>query len=246
MATNVHPGRARPLPLGGAVVGVILLMASGVGFRALAARYASVGRATPIPKGTLAHLPLELGDWMGVDVPLEQAIIKGTDTDDHLNRNYVRRNGMAAVSVFIGYGVNIRDLMPHRPEVCYGGAGWMRADTRKIELTLPDGTALPCQLHRFNRGVLESRQVVVANYYIISGEYCGDVSLLRSKAGQLRTDGAYAAQVQVAAAAGAFADAAEEAVRAFVADSGPLVYKLLEDAVTKATNATVVGGGRVD
>ncbi|MDO8630432.1 MAG: exosortase-associated EpsI family protein, partial [Phycisphaerales bacterium] len=114
MVVNAPLPRLRPYPLGGSIVGVILLIASGVGYRALAARYASVGRATPIPKGTLAHLPLEWGEWNGRDVPLDEAVIRRTDTDDHLNRSYIRRDGRAAVSVFIGYGVNIRDLMPHR------------------------------------------------------------------------------------------------------------------------------------
>ena len=241
MVANTRLPRPRPYPLGGAVVGVILLVASGFGYRALASRYASVGRATPIPKGTLARLPLELGDWTGTDVPLDEAIIRRTDTDDHLNRNYTRRDGRAVVSVFIGYGVNIRDLMPHRPEVCYGGAGWTLVETRAVELPMSDGATLPFQLHRFKRGVLESRQVVVANYYIVSGEYCGDVSLLRSKAGEFRVDGAYAAQVQVAANAGEFADAAEETVQAFVVDSSPLVRRLLEDAVTKVEDGASPG-----
>lgn len=241
MVDNTRLPRPRPYPLVGAVVGVILLVASGVGYRALASRYAGVGRATPIPKGTLERLPLEWGQWNGKDVPLDEAIIKGTRTDDHLNRHYIRRDGRAAVSVFIGYGVNVRDLMPHRPEVCYGGAGWTLVETRAVELPMSDGATLPFQLHRFKRGVLESRQVVVANYYIVNGEYCGDVSLLRSKAGRFRTDGAYAAQVQVAANAGEFADAAEETVQAFVVDSGPLVRRLLEDAVIEAARAASSG-----
>lgn len=246
MASTAHLDRARRVPIGGTVVGVMLLIASGAGYRALASRYAGVSRATPIPKGTLARFPLQFGEWVGTDVPLDAAIIKGTDTDDHLNRNYLRRNGAAAISVFIGYGVNIRDLMPHRPEVCYGGAGWTLADTRKIELNLTDGTPLPCQIHRFRHGALDARQVVVANYYIISGEYCGDVSLLRSKAGDLRADGSYAAQVQVAAGAGAFADGAEEAVRAFVSESGASIRRLLEDAVSKAMIAAPADAPRGD
>ena len=234
MATAAQSLPSRSIPLAGVVVGVTLVIASGVGYRALSTKYASIGRATPIPKGTLAHLPLEMGDWSGREVPLDEAIIKATDTDDHLSRAYVRRGGAAAVSVFIGYGVNIRDLMPHRPEVCYGGAGWTTVETHSEEIPLPDGTTLPCQLHRFKRGVLESRQVVVGNYYIVSGEYCGDVSLLRSKAGEFRSEGAYAAQVQVSAAAGLSSDAAVAAVRAFIAEIGPRVQRLLEDAVARS------------
>jgi len=73
-------------------------------------------------------------------VPLDEAIIKATNTDAHINRSYSRNNSLEFVSLYIATGVKARDLMPHQPEVCYTGAGWTRTDKSSKELPLSDAT----------------------------------------------------------------------------------------------------------
>lgn len=177
---------------------------------------------------------MQLGDWTGREAPLDEAIVQRTDTDDHVNRTYMRSGGRKAVSLFIGYGVRMRDLMPHRPEVCYPGAGWTLDETRRIELTTDDGSILPCQIHTFYRGGLDLRRVEVLNYYIVDGRYCPDVSSLRSRAWKSQSGMTYVAQVQIAqvqiaGTARSLRGGGEELVRAFAVDSAPQIRSLLAE-----------------
>ena len=163
-----------------AIVAVLFLLLSDRGYRYAAARYAQVGRSVPLPAGTLAQLPMRIGDWTGQEVPLDADVIRGTDTDDRVNRLY--RRGTDDVSFYVAYGVRIRDLAPHRPEVCYVGSGWVLEHHRELNLQTTDGAVLPVQIQRFSRGELDKQHVTVLNYYIVNGIYSADVSGLRREA----------------------------------------------------------------
>ncbi len=229
-------------PWPSAVAGILLLLAAGTGYRLLAAHYARPAGSVQIPHGTLASLPFEIGDWTGFDEPLDEQVIRATDTDDHLNRVYRRRGG-GAVGLFVGYGFSLRDLAPHRPEVCYPGAGWAVMETRQITDTAADGTELPVQVHQFRRGGLLSERVTVLNYYIVDGQNCADVSLLRSRAWRRNTSATYAAQVQIVAGGADEDGKSEELVRAFGVSSAPVIRALLSSAVEAAVATTDDGSG---
>jgi len=215
-----------------AITASFLMLILGLGYRVLAARLAAPGNATPISQDALKLLPLQIGDWTGRDVPLDEAIIRATDTDAHINRSYSRNNGLEFVSLYIATGVKARDLMPHRPEVCYTGAGWTLIDKRSMELPLSDGTELPCNVMQFSRGILTTKKIVVLDYYIVDGEYCRDVSGLRSKAAKGSGTVRYVAQVQIVTSISPnqTADSATKTVSTFAVESASLIAQLFEDA----------------
>lgn len=223
----------------GTCVGIVLLLASGLGYRTLAARFSRPSDSVPLAPGTLSKLPLKLGNWVGQERPLDDVVIQATDTDDHINREYWRQDGRAAVSLFVAYGVHLRDLEPHRPEVCYTGAGWILEASRKARLTVTDGGELPCQLQNFRRGGLAGARITVLSYYIIDGEYCPDVSLLRSMAWRTSHRDTYAVQVQVACGgSSSVSTVAEQAVESFAAESAPVIRDLLVAAVKSMSSPT--------
>jgi len=216
-------------------VAIFLLVGSGAAYQLLAVRYARASESVPIPPGTLAQLPLRIGDWEGTDIPMKERIVQATDTDDHVNRKYyVRGRGRDAVALWVAYGVRFRDLMPHRPEVCYPGAGWTLQETRSVELKTPDGSAVPCRLHRFNRGTLQNERNVVLNYYLVDGEYNSDVSAVRKRVWRFNSGLQYVAQVQVTCPETLLQRAAGELVCQFAADSAEPIRTLLDEAVTTA------------
>ena len=219
-------------------VAIALLVLSGVGYRTLAAGYADLSGGTPLPRGTLKQLPLQIGDWAGLEVPLDERIVQATDTDDLVNRSYAHVNGKDKVMLFLACGIRMRDLAPHRPEVCYPGGGWTLDDRRVLDLALSDASELPVQIYQFSRGGLESSRIAVLNYYLIDGLYCPDVSLLRSKAWRPQNDVRYLAQVQVVSAADTSLGLAttDKKVRAFAADSASEIRDLLEAAVAQVTS----------
>jgi hypothetical protein len=167
---------------------------------------------------------------LGQEVPLDEAIVRATDTDAHINRRYSRHNGSESILLYVACGVKARDLMPHRPEVCYTGAGWTLIDKRSMELPLSDGMELPCMALQFSRGTLNTKKTILLNYYIVDGQYCRDVSLLRFKAWRGSGTVRYVAQIQIVASTTANLNAAsaERIVCAFAAESASLISELFE------------------
>ena len=216
------------------IIALVLISSSGVGYRVAAARFAHTRGSVSLHRGTLRALPLQIGEWSGAEAPLDELTIENTDTDDHVSRSYTRQGGTEAVSLFIGYGVRIRDLMPHRPEVCYTGVGWTLDESRNLELRTADGSTLPCQVHTFHRGGPGAQRIAVVNYYIVDGEYCADVSLLRSKAWKFKNKVGYVAQVQITSSADPLRVAEQRPACDFAMDSAPQIRKLLSDAVLQA------------
>jgi len=227
---KIENQNTRPVMIAAITAGFLMLIL-GLGYRVLAARLAAPGNAIPISFAMLERFPLQVGDWTGKEVPLDEEIVRATDTDAHINRSYSRNNGLEFVSLYIATGVKARDLMPHRPEVCYTGAGWTRTDKRSMELPLSDGIALPCNVMQFSRGILTTQKIVVLDYYIVDGEYSSDVSLLRSKAWRGSGTVHYVAQVQIVTSISPnqTADSVTKTVSTFAVESASLISQLFED-----------------
>ena len=213
-----------------ALVASFVMLTFGIGYRVIAARLAAPVKTASINPAALERFPLQIGSWTGQDIPIDEAIVRATDTDAHINRRYSRHSASESVWLYIASGVRARDLMPHRPEVCYTGQGWTLIDRQFVEMPLSDGTRLPCNCFRFSRGALNKRNVVVLDYYIVDGQYCHDVSLLRSKAWRGSGTVRYVAQVQIVSSitVGVTADSVARIVQAFAAESAPLISGLFD------------------
>ena len=230
MTKNDNPNR-RPVIVAAVVAGFLMLVSTAA-YRVLAARLAAPVNASPIPPAALERFPLQIGGWLGQEVPLDEAIVRVTDTDAHINRRYSRHNGSESILLYVACGVKARDLMPHRPEVCYTGAGWTLIDKRSMELPLSDGMELPCMALQFSRGTLNTKKTILLNYYIVDGQYCRDVSLLRFKAWRGSGTVRYVAQIQIAASATSnlTADSAARIISDFAAESASSISRLFESA----------------
>ncbi len=213
----------------------VLMLIFGWRYRVLAARLEAPVDTTPVSQETLDRLPMQIGEWTGQGVPLDKSVVRATDTDAHLSRRYLGRGAAENIWLYVACGVKARDLEPHRPDVCYTGAGWTFIDRRTVELPLEDGTTLPGNFMRFSRGLLSKEKVAVLYYYIVDGEYCGNVSLLRSKAWRGSGTVGYVAQVQVVTSilSDLNADLATEIVLQFAAESALPVARLFERAEDK-------------
>ena len=214
-----------------AVVAAFLMLVFGVAYRAVAARLAAPVKTVPIAQEVLDRLPLQIGEWRGRDVPLDKAIIRETDSDALVNRHYTHASGLKSVSYYVAAGVRARDLMPHRPEVCYTGSGWTRVEHHTVELSLGDSTKLPCKVFLFSHGVLSTQKVVVLYYYIVDGRYYADVSALRSKAWRGSTAVGYVVQVEVVAPVTQTmnSDSVEKLVSEFAVESAVPTVQLFRD-----------------
>lgn len=179
------------------VVASLLMIGSGVGYRTAAARMSQPLESAPLPAGRLAQLPLQFGDWKGEEAPLSTEIAERTDSDQQVNRVYINPRSGAVVGVFVAYGLRMRDLVPHRPEVCYPGAGWTLESASRRQLKSRSGRAIECQVYEFFRGGLQNQRVTVLHYYIIDGASFDDVAALRSLATRKGASARYVARVQL-------------------------------------------------
>jgi EpsI family protein len=217
----------------GIAVAALILVGSGQGYRLMADRYSRSGTEVVIPRGTLDAVPIEIGEWRGRDVALDDAVVRATDTDDHINREYRSAVDAGTVTLYVACGVHLRDLFPHRPDVCYAGSGWTQVDSQELLLDKDESGEFRCLLQHYSRGVLASQRVSVLYYYIVDGENCADVSLLRSKAWRAGDGVHYSAQVQVVSGV-LPPERADRSVKEFAIASAPHIRSVLTDAVNAA------------
>ena len=214
------------------IVALVVIALGGTVYRTITNRFERASTEAPLPPGTLDAVPTEIGPWIGRDVDLAEDIVRATDTDDLLNREY-KRVGGGTVGLYVAYGGRLRELAPHRPEVCYPGAGWVIADVRKEDLSLADGRALPCQIHRFGKGGFGSQQIVVLSCYLIDGRFARDISGVRSLAWQFDASASHMAHIQVVSSVGGPMDQAEARVRGFAMLAAPQIDDVLAHAIAE-------------
>jgi EpsI family protein len=228
MTKNSNPN-SKSVVIAVAVAGFLMFISSAA-YRFLSDFLEVPVNTTSLSPAALERLPLQFESWKGKDVPLDEEIVRATDTEAHINRVYSRHNSSEYISLYIAYGVRARDLAPHRPEVCYKGAGWTRIDRRSMDLPLNDGMELPCTALQFSRGTLNTKKIVLLNYYVVDEQYCRDVEGFRYKAlggfGTIR----YVAQVQIVASTtvNLNADSATRLVCDFAAESASSISRLFE------------------
>ena len=223
-----------------AIVATFMMFIFGTIYRVLSVCLVNPEGVSAMLPDSLEILPLQIGDWSGQDEPLSEAIIEATDTDAHINRRYFRYNLLDQACLYIAAGKRARDLMPHRPEVCYIGAGWTRVNSNSAELLLDDGRVLPCNIFQFSKGTLNKKNIIVLDYYLVDGQFSQDVSLLRSKIWKGSGAVGYVAQVQIVAAINSSlkADSAVQLVSDFAGESALLIFEVLESVAGKKEQNT--------
>ena len=221
---------------------IVLLLGSGLAYRAASPRVADIFDIAPLPQGTLNGLSLSLGGWLGENTPIDAGVLRIADVDDYVNRVYQDPQGKDTVSLFVAfrrrdvaYGVPVRELMPHRPEVCYPSVGWKPDGEETTQVPMADGSQLPVRILRFHRGELATERVTVLAYYIVDGSRGIDVASLRPSGGW-RPKGLirYVAQIQIACDERLMGSPPREQVLHFAAASAPAIQSLLRGTTSGA------------
>ncbi len=192
-----------------------------------------VGMPRALWPGALSALPLHLGEWTGHEIQLDPRVVRATDTEDHVSRVYARPGSLEALSLFVGYGVRLRDLSRHRPEVCYPSAGWTLEGMTDRTLRTADGTEVPVRTYWFSRGGLRSAWVAVLNYFIVDGNPVRDGGTLRWRSWRTAGGASQVAQVQIACVSMDRADETMDVVAGFAARVAPMVAELLREPVAE-------------
>ena len=155
---------------------LVLLILSGVAYRVLASRLKLVVETPielPVP---LSAFPVQIGGWIGKDVPIPPNIQRVAGNDDFLNRLYINESANQWANIYIAYSARPRTMLGHRPQVCYVGGGWIHDSTETSEVVSNSGRKIPCLVHYFHMPAPGYEERVVLNFYIVNGQLTNDES----------------------------------------------------------------------
>lgn len=220
-----------------AIAVTAILLCAGAASRVLESRLNRRGGSVAIAPAALRAIPMQLGDWRGEDTPLSRAVVEATDAEVVLNRTYARTDAGAlpgAVEMFVGYGGRFRDLVPHRPEVCFPGAGWNLVTQRTESVELAHDHAARCRIYHFSKGGLGREQMAVLSLFVIDGHFAPDLAALRLHPLRPRGPAPFIARVQLSLAS-PDPEKAEAMLRDFAAVAAPVVRDTLMAAVERTS-----------
>jgi EpsI family protein len=164
---RIEGSRRRNMSRIGRVILCGSLLTIGLAAQAALERYSQTER--PPLLRPLASIPMELGDWIGQDEPVDPEIVERAQTTEYLNRVYESRKvpGLR-LRLWINYareGTNLR----HTPEICLPSGGWTKIESQTSELTIPSTSGRPTRVTRlaYSRGELVES---IGFWYYIFGE----------------------------------------------------------------------------
>lgn len=113
------------------------------------------------PRRALASLPLQVGQWVGTDIPMPPEILNKLDPGEFLQRDYQDRNAKGPeVYLYLAYFPNQRTgPRRHLPDDCLAGSGWSTVESGTTTLSLPGYTPFPANRYVITKG--PDRQLVL-------------------------------------------------------------------------------------
>jgi len=208
-------------PIVAAIAASLLMLTLGLTNRILLARLSDPLSKVPIDPSALEKFPRQISDWTGQDIPLDDAIVRRTSTDAHINRQYCRANGPEFVSLYVACGIRTLEIVSHQPKACYPRNGWTLVEQHSVGLQLSDGNKLPCTILQFARNELFKERLTALHYWIADGRFCRDVPVFRLRLRRVSERADSIAQVQIVASSTGIltSDSAKRLVSSFAVDS---------------------------
>jgi EpsI family protein len=176
---------------------------------------------TPLPR-----FPLQLGPWAGTDDEIPKDVRDVLGPGDFLLRDYKAADQtQPPINLFIAYFSTQRtgDTI-HSPLNCMPGAGWTPVDSTRITLSFPGHAPFPATRYIIAKGDL--RELVLYWYWAhdrgVASEYWAKYHLVADSIRMNRSDGALV-RISTLMSPGESAAAAEQRLRPFTANVGPLL-----------------------
>lgn len=182
-------------------------------------------RAEVFPsRASLGSFPPLLGNWSGVDVPLDGDTLKVLGPGDFLLRSYTDDKDVP-LDLFIAYFPSQRtgDTI-HSPQHCLPGSGWVPVENHAIALAMPGHRPFPVNRYVIRKG--DDRRLVLYWFWAhdrgIASEYWAKFYLVADSLRMNRSDGALV-RITSPMYPGESADAAEQRLMPFTNSVLPLL-----------------------
>ena len=215
------------------IAAILVILVFGLTYRILAVIRPGFISNSPLDSNALDKFPVQIGEWKGQDVPVEEGVLREIHADASVNRLYSQGKESNLVTLFIAASsASIDTLVGHSPEICNVMSGCILANDHLMELLLDDGTILPCQILHFDYdGFLNLGKKTILCYYVADSEFCGNRSVLKLKVRSRSSTVHYMAQVQIAASTTGTQDIdkTEKIVCDFAVKSAPLIADLFSN-----------------
>ena len=179
-----------------------------------------------VPRDTLDHFPLRLGEWSGFDEPISNDVHLVLGPGDFLQRGYTNDvDPQPQIDLFIAYFPSQRagDTI-HSPQNCLLGAGWSPVELDRITMDLPGHD--PFLANRYIVAKGDERDLVVYWFYAhgrgVASEYWSKYYLVRDAIKMNRSDGSLI-RFSTPLLPGETASAAEARILPLIRSAAPLL-----------------------
>lgn len=209
------------------IIAIILIISSGITYRALASFIVDTAINLPLPLNTL---PVVIDNWAGMEMSIPtttREYMEANFADDYVSRRYINSQNQTWIDLYIVYCTSKPGgMLGHQPRVCYPGNGWIHDSTEKSHFLTRQGQEIPCLIHRFHKPAPMYDEIVVLNFYIVHGKLATNQSgfsgFLGRKYNLSRNPARYVAQVQISSLL-------ENSIRNAASDMTELILDLLPD-----------------
>lgn len=132
-------------------------------------------------KFDVATLPMQLGNWTGIDTEIDERLIRHIGAFSTVNRMYENGQGRQVI-VHLAVFRSAEVSLPHPPRLCYKNAGWVLGTDRPSR-----SKEMPP--YRYTSLERDGMRAVIAYWYQLGQGIAGDRDELRQSLQLLRMKG---------------------------------------------------------
>ncbi len=126
----------RQIPI---ILGVLALVGLTLAEARMSGRFQGSNMTEEQFAALLKNVPEDIGDWHGVDLPVEEQVKKTAGARGYVSRSYKNELTGEVVTVWLIVG-HSKDVMRHTPDVCYPSSGFTtRAPENSLQSFVFDG-----------------------------------------------------------------------------------------------------------
>ena len=144
-------------------------------------------------------IPVEIGSWVGTDVPVPPAALAMLRPNAIVSRRYINKRTGRHVDMLVEQCRDARDMAGHYPPVCYPSSGWTPQKETPMQWTIADGLTIHGTEYEFSQMLPERASLIVVDsvFVLPDGSITRDMKGVRMLAADYRRHFYGAGQIQV-------------------------------------------------